>query len=65
MNSSSIGINGVFPITVWIVPDEQRKQKMIEAIKENFKKAPSMFAVITAEEFEELIRSGASDVTLY
>ena len=57
--------NGVFPITVWIVPDEQRKQKMIEAIKENFKKAPSMFAVITAEEFEELIRSGASDATLY
>lgn len=57
--------NGVFPITVWIVPDEQRKQKMIEAIKETFKKAPSMFAVITAEEFEELIRSGASDVTLY
>ena len=39
--------------------------EMIEAIKENFKKAPSMFAVITAEEFEELIRSGASDVTLY
>ena len=57
--------NGVFPITVWIVPDEQRKQKIIEAIKETFKKAPSMFAVITAEEFEELIRSGASDVTLY
>ena len=47
--------NGVFPITVWIVPDEQRKQKMIEAIKETFKKAPSMFAVITAEEFEELM----------
>ena len=39
--------------------------EMIEAIKETFKKAPSMFAIITAEEFEELIRSGASDVTLY
>jgi len=57
--------NGVFPITVWIVPDASRKQKMITAIKETFKKAPSMFVVITAEEFEELIRSGAGNVTLY
>ena len=57
--------NGVFPIAVWIVPDESRKQKMIEAIKKTFKDAPKMFAVIVAEEFEEFIRFGAADVTLY
>ena len=57
--------DGVFPITVWIVPDQQRKQKMIEAINESFKKTPNIFAVIAAEEFEELIRSGANNVTLY
>lgn len=57
--------DGVFPITVWIVPDEKRKLKIINALKENFKRSPTMFAIITAEEFEELIRSGAENVTLY
>ncbi len=57
--------DGVFPITVWIVPDEKRKQKIIDALADSFKKAPKMFAIIMAEEFEELIRSGAENVTLY
>lgn len=49
----------VFPITVWIVPDPKRKQLLQDSIKETFASAAKMFTVITAEEFEELIRHGA------
>ena len=56
---------GVFPIPVWIVVDDDRKKKIISAIKETFKKAPNMFVVIKAEEFESLIRHGAKPEQMY
>ena len=56
---------GVFPIPVWIVVDDDRKQKIISAIKDNFKKTPHMFVVIKSEEFESLIRNGAKPEQLY
>ena len=49
----------VFPITVWIVPDERRKQLMTDTIKETFNSAAKLFVVIKAEEFESLIQNGA------
>ena len=57
--------DGVFPITIWIVPDQKRKETMIEVIRATFKNAPNMFAIIVAEEFEDFIRSGADNITLY
>ena len=56
---------GVFPIPVWIVPAEDRKQKLIAALDENFPNAPNMFAVITAEEFGGLIQRGAEGIELH
>ncbi|MBQ9321350.1 MAG: replication-relaxation family protein [Eubacterium sp.] len=52
--------NEVFPITVWIVPDENRKQKIIDGLAERFINAPKLFVVITPDEFEHLIRHGAA-----
>lgn len=49
----------VFPITVWIVPDANRKRLMQDAIKETFASAAKLFSIITAEEFEALIQHGA------
>ena len=56
---------GVFPIPVWIVVDDARKQKIITAMKETFTKAPKMFVVIKAEEFESLIKNGAKTEQLH
>ena len=49
----------VFPVTVWIVPDEKRKLNMQTAINETFGPAAKLFTVITADEFEHLIVCGA------
>lgn len=50
--------SGVFPLTVWIVPDKTRKQHLLEHIRLAFDKQPRLFAVITAGELEELILRG-------
>ncbi|MCI8634071.1 MAG: hypothetical protein HFJ05_00505 [Eubacterium sp.] len=47
--------SGMFPLTVWIVPDVTRKEKLIRHLKEAFDKLPKLFAVITCEELEHLI----------
>ena len=49
----------IFPVTVWIVPDERRRSLMQDAIKETFASAGKLFVVILAEEFTSLIRNGA------
>lgn len=56
---------GVFPIPVWIVLNDERKQKIVAAIKETFKKQPHMFVVIKDEEFETLIINGAQQEQMY
>ena len=55
---------GIFPLTVWIVPDVKRKQKIIENIKTAFDKQPRLFAVIVANEMEYLIRDGGDSSML-
>lgn len=50
--------SGVFPLTVWIVPNARRKQRLIESIKSAFDKQPRLFAVIVPDELEHLIRDG-------
>lgn len=49
---------GVFPLTVWIVPTVERKNKLIHAIREAFDKQPRLFAVITNDELKHLICDG-------
>jgi hypothetical protein len=51
----------VFPLVVWIVPDGARKSSIELRIKEEFSKRPNIFAVITPDELETLVRMGAVD----
>lgn len=57
--------HGMFPVVIWIVPDENRKQKIIEACDKTFEKQPKMFAVILPNEFEDIIRHGADPKKLH
>lgn len=52
--------HGVFPTVLWIVKDEKRKDKMEEAIREEFKSRHRIFLVITADEFGDTMTT--SDV---
>lgn len=47
---------GMFPLVVWIVPDEGRKLRLIEAIRENLPRSPQMFLVITPDQLEPMLR---------
>ena len=48
--------HGVFPLTVWIVPDEKRKESLVSHIRAEFAKQTKIFTVITPDELEPLIR---------
>ena len=53
---------GVFPLVLWIVPTEERKQKMIEGIKGFFgNRYAHIFIVITPEELHRVLRDGARE----
>lgn len=56
--------SGVFPLTVWIVPSQKRKEKLIQHIRKAFDKQPRLFAVITAEELEALVYQGGEGGSL-
>ncbi len=55
----------VFPVTIWVVPDASRRQKLIDALEDAFKKQPKLFAVVTADEFDSLIRNGAEQKQMH
>ena len=48
----------VFPLTVWIVPTADRKERLIGCIREAFDKQPRLFTVITKDELPHLMRYG-------
>lgn len=54
----------VFPLVVWIVPDLSRKDSITTHIKDEFKKMPRIFIVITPDELETLIQQGADGKAL-
>lgn len=49
---------GVFPLTVWVVPDTGRRDRLTAAIRTAFDKQPRLFAVITGDELAHLIKYG-------
>lgn len=49
---------GVFPVTIWLVPDKNRKEILKTAISKTYKKGVKMFLVITPDELEKLIVHG-------
>lgn len=48
----------IFPLTVWIVPTPERKERLTAHIREAFAKQPRLFTVITKDELAHLIRCG-------
>lgn len=54
----------VFPLTVWIVPTTDRKERLIAHIREAFQHQPRLFAVITKDELEHLILNGGEHTSL-
>lgn len=55
---------GVFPLTVWIVPNEVRKDRLIQHIREAFEKQVRLFAIITGSELEHLVLRGGEESSL-
>lgn len=55
---------GVFPLTVWIVPTAERKEKLIKHIREAFDKQPRLFAIITKDELWALVCQGGEGGSL-
>ena len=55
----------VFPVTIWVVPDTVRRQKLIDALDDAFKKQPKLFIVVTADEFDFLIKNGADQKLMH
>jgi hypothetical protein len=51
--------SGVFPLVVWIVPDGKRKGSLQRHIADNFKANARLFIVLTLDELEPLVLSGA------
>jgi hypothetical protein len=50
--------SGVFPIILWIVPDERRKESLTSHIADNLTKDKRMFHVITLDLLEHLFTEG-------
>ena len=54
--------HGVFPLALWIVPTEERRQKMMVALKEAFgSRYPHIFHVIIPYELHSVLRDGAPE----
>lgn len=51
----------VFPLTVWIVPTAERRDRIIAHIRKAFEKQPKLFAVITKDELAHLIQHGGDE----
>lgn len=53
--------NEVFPLVVWIVPDEKRKLAILNRIREDLDAYWELFEVVTLDEFSEFIQGGQDD----
>ncbi|MCL2807441.1 MAG: replication-relaxation family protein [Coriobacteriia bacterium] len=50
---------GVFPLIVWVVPDEKRKASLEAHIAKELPQDKSLFILATLEQFEKLVLQGA------
>jgi hypothetical protein len=50
--------SGVFPRVVWLVPDDKRMECLRRHIGENLREYTKLFAVITAQGLDELVKTG-------
>lgn len=52
---------GLFPLVMWVVPDNKRKSAILNRIKEDLDAYWELFTVITLEEFPDMIQGGHYD----
>lgn len=53
--------NEIFPLVVWVVPDEKRKLAILNRIKEDLDAYWELFTVITLDELPDFIQGGRDD----
>lgn len=53
--------NEIFPLVVWVVPDDKRKLAILNRIKEDLDGYWELFEVITLDEFSGFIEGGRAD----
>ncbi|KXT68821.1 hypothetical protein SGODD07_02021 [Streptococcus gordonii] len=51
-------MNDIFPFVLWIVPDERRKENILNAIHTKLNNFWQMFQVVTLDEFSQFIQGG-------
>ena len=52
---------GMFPLTIWIVPNADRKERLLYHLREAFAAEPvKLFTVITIEELPVLLQKGGN-----
>lgn len=53
--------HGMFPLTIWIVPNADRKERLLYHLREAFAAEPvKLFTVITIEELPVLLQKGGN-----
>lgn len=53
---------GVFPLVLWLVPTKERKQKIIESIREAFKdRYEHIFLIIVPQELHQILQAGVPE----
>ncbi len=50
---------GIFPLVVWLVPDETRKINLKRHMEREFAGRPNLFTIIVPDELEARIKQGA------
>lgn len=53
--------NEIFPLVIWIVPDEKRKLAILNRIKEDLNAYWELFTVVTLEELPDFIQGGRDE----
>lgn len=52
---------GVFPLVLWVVPDEKRKIAVEQRIQQELQDYWAFFQVITLDDFKDFMIGGISD----
>ena len=53
--------NEIFPLVIWVVPDEKRKLAILNRIKEDLNAYWELFTVVTLEELPDFIQGGRDE----
>lgn len=57
--------NEVFPLVVWVVPDDKRKSAILNRVRDELDGFWELFAVVTLDDFSDFIQGGRDDDNTY